>query len=288
MLGSVVAYIGSKDSSDLQENVQDNTISSGDIRYEQGNTCQSPVLSTYQNSSKNILNHSEIERLKKKSEERLKIAYEKKARYWHTPDPENVKRLMKEYNATEYVIVTDGLTESQVNKALNVLKAAGIKVSTTTSERLSTTGLECGRMYNGVVDVHNHDTVYWFYHLCWWPYLPWFCTKSQPSESSGCDIHYEAFMNFDGYYTRGLIDFPGCKPAQNCGGPCGAVNTLKFGICVLTYDDLPLSVPDFTISAQYTLTTLDNCQHCDCYTEGTGLCDDYPQVMVTDFRGVII
>ncbi len=293
LVGSAVAYIGSKDTSNMQESVQENVVSSENIQYEQGNTCQSSALLASQNNSKKILNQSEIERLRERSKERLKIAYEKRARYWRTPDPENVKRLMKEYNSTKLVIVTDGLKKSQIAEALRVLRAAGVEVSTTTSEQLAITGLDCGVLYRGLVDVHNHDTVQWFYHDCQPPEYPSErCTSTRPPEGSSCDIHYEAFMSFDGYYTRGLIDFPGCEPAYKiCGGACGWLNTLKFGSCGLTYDDLPLSVPDFTIDAYYTKSEIDGiCCKCDCYTANPSgyCCTNYPQVMVTDYRGTVV
>ena len=68
-----------------------------------------------------------------------------------------------------------------------------------------------------------------------------YCSKKRPDDSEMCDIHYEPWLWVDNLeaWVGGLIDFGGGRPAHNCGGDGGQVNSKRNGECLVHYEDAP-------------------------------------------------
>ncbi len=196
------------------------------------------------------------------------------------PDPKVIKRLMEEYNLSIYAFNTEGMEPATVNRLLREFKALGIKVTTDPS---ITSSFSCDVLYSGRVYVLDWD-VYWFGKYC--DGSTYSCSRTRPSEIEACDIHYEDDMYFRNQFriTRGLIDFPGCRPAKNCrqnnNEYCGWVNTLYQGNCGLKYSDIPWG-PGFWMDAEYMLPK-NPCPHGDCSGKDP---NQYPQVMILNIHG---
>lgn len=201
------------------------------------------------------------------------------------PDPRVIKKVMEDLNLKAFSINPNVYTPEEVNELVKKFEGEGIKV-----ESSSSSTWECDVLYSGWVLVNNIDEVRWYAHECS-TFEAYDCNPSPPSESNHCDIHYEAWMYFEneGTTTRGLIDFPGCEPANNCGGDCGSNNTMIYTYCILEYTHLPLDSSYFYIYATYTLskTPAGDCLKCDCITVNpTGECPDNPQMFIVDISQV--
>lgn len=118
--------------------------------------------------------------------------------------------------------------------------------------------------YYGKIKVYNYYKDWkWWYLFCSQPGDSG-CEQTAPSESSACDIHYMREMPFyrENAITWGLIDFPGCKEAPDC----GTLNTLWKGKNELTFSKLPLNKGSFVIYACYMLTNpCPYTNYCCCY-----------------------
>lgn len=92
---------------------------------------------------------------------------------------------------------------------------------------------------------------------------PGYCSVERPSDSETCDIHFEPWIWIDdlkGWYG-GLINFGGCRPAKNCGGDCGLVNSKRNGICLRYYDEAPEMWKDGWLWCLYSNTGVTDCIH---------------------------
>lgn len=67
------------------------------------------------------------------------------------------------------------------------------------------------------------------------------CSLERPDDSETCDIHYEPWMWVDDLkaWYGGLVNFGGCRPAENCGEDCGKVNSKRNGVCLQMYSEAP-------------------------------------------------
>ena len=144
---------------------------------------------------------------------------------------------------------------------------------------------QCGMRYTGLIVVENIDFnwLWWFWYKCWGNDTSG-CQNYAPEEDEGCDIHYIRWMTFyqEGGSTYGLINFPGCKYARNCGGTCGSSNTLFKGTCAVTYEKMSpyLLLYSYQMVARYTLTNVGGCpyyKYCGCHEQCR-----YPQMFIYD------
>lgn len=83
------------------------------------------------------------------------------------------------------------------------------------------------------------ETYYWW--LRYSDLTPGYCSTTRPSDSEVCDIHYEPWIWVRDVkaWFGGLVNFGGCRPARNCGGDGGQVNSKRKGKCLEHYKDAP-------------------------------------------------
>lgn len=87
------------------------------------------------------------------------------------------------------------------------------------------------------------------------------CSLWQPSDEVTCDIHYEPpiYINDLGSWFAGLVNFGGCRPATNCGGDCGQVNSKRNGVCLRRYSEAPEVFVDGWLWCLYDATGIRDC-----------------------------
>ena len=88
-----------------------------------------------------------------------------------------------------------------------------------------------------------------------------YCSMERPKDSETCDVHFEPWIwikDLKGWYG-GLINFGGCRPAQNCGGDCGLVNSKRDGSCLRYYDEAPEVWRDGWLWCLYSNTGVTDC-----------------------------
>ncbi len=195
---------------------------------------------------------------------------------------------------SKFVKVPPSLDEEKLSIILNATQAlySGENLSIVVTEGCGEGNWVRDKIYHGWICVFNHcfNHKWWFWRDCSLGILSG-CRDEGPSELTACDIHYMREMYFYGDMgrTNGLINFPGCKPAENpekCKGSCGVINTLWMSNCNLTFSKLPLNEEIYFIYACYipTHTSKDPfpyLSYCGCF----GRCPD-PQIFIIDIKYV--
>jgi hypothetical protein len=88
-----------------------------------------------------------------------------------------------------------------------------------------------------------------------------YCDTKRPDDSKACDIHYEPWMWIEdiGAWIGGLLNFGGSRPAENCGGDGGVVNSRRDGVCLRKYADAPEVWGDRWLWARFASTYVTDC-----------------------------
>jgi hypothetical protein len=87
------------------------------------------------------------------------------------------------------------------------------------------------------------------------------CSTKRPSDSEMCDLHVEPWVyvhDLEAWFG-GLINFGGCRPAQNCGGDCGLVNSKRGGACLRYFSEAPEIWDDGWLWCSYSNTGVTDC-----------------------------
>ncbi|MBU7016624.1 MAG: hypothetical protein HXS44_03895 [Theionarchaea archaeon] len=112
----------------------------------------------------------------------------------------------------------------------------------------------------GWVYIYSSEGVYYWWLRCS-DLRPDHCSFERPSDSDTCDIHVEPWVYVDDLkaWFGGLINFGGCRPAQNCGGNGGLVNSKRNGACLRYYFEAPEIWDDGWLWCSYSNTGVTDC-----------------------------